>query len=139
MIRITPFLSIDEAALSESFLRASGPGGQNVNKVETAVRLRLDLDRAALPPATRARAEKLAGRRLTLAGEIDIVCQRHRTQERNRAEALEMLLDLLRRAAVAPIKRVKTRLTLASKRRRLEGKARRSETKAGRAPVRPGD
>src|SRR5690242_12321702 len=118
-IRITPTIALDERAIEESFIRASGPGGQNVNKVATAVQLRLSLDAADLPPPVRARLERLAGHRLTLAGDILITAQRHRTQERNRAEALEMLVDLIREASVAPVRRVKTRPTLASKRRRL--------------------
>lgn len=135
MIRVTPSLLLDPAALTETFLRASGPGGQNVNKVETAVQLRLDLNRAGLPPAIRTRLERLAGHRLTLAGEVLITAQRHRTQDRNRAEALENLLALLRQAAVAPVRRVPTRPTLSSKRERLDTKAKRARTKRGRGPV----
>ena len=129
-IRITPEIAIDESEVTERFIRASGPGGQNVNKVSTAVELRFDARRSpSLSPAVRQRLERLAGRRLTQDGVVVITAQRHRTQARNREDALERLIDLIRQASVRPTSRRPTRPTLGSRQRRLEGKSRRSQTK----------
>ena len=130
MIRINAALSIDEREIEESFIRASGPGGQNVNKLSTAVQLRFDARHSpSLPNDVRLRLERLAGSRLTRDGVLVIIAQRHRTQARNRQDALERLLDLIRRAAVAPVKRRPTRPTKASRERRIEGKKRRAGIK----------
>jgi len=139
VIRVTPTIALDENELQEDFLRASGAGGQNVQKVETAVQLRFDAAHSpSLPPPVRARLMKLAGRRLTKAGVLVISAQRHRTQERNRADALARLLELIREAAAPPPPpRRKTKPTLASKERRLAGKKLRSNVKALRGAVDP--
>lgn len=138
MIRVTDSISIDEAELSEEFIRASGPGGQNVNKLSTAVQLRFDVRHSpSLPGDVRHRLERLAGSRLTNDGVLVITAQQHRTQDRNRKDALDRLIDLIRQAAVRPKPRRPTRPTKASKVRRLEGKKRRGKVKALRGG-RPG-
>ena len=131
MIRITEKIAIDEREIEESFIRASGPGGQNVNKLSTAVQLRFDARGSPnLPNDVRARLERLAGKRLTREGVIVIIAQRHRTQERNRQDALDRLVELIQAAAVAPIPRRKTKPTRGSRERRLEGKKQRGKVKA---------
>jgi ribosome-associated protein len=131
MIRITDRIGIGDDELDERFIRASGPGGQNVNKLSTAVQLRFDVRGSpSLPDAVRARLERLAGRRLTNDGVLIITAQRYRTQERNRQDALDRLVELIQRAAVAPIPRRPTRPTAGSLARRLEGKKRRATIKS---------
>jgi ribosome-associated protein len=133
MIQVTDTISIDDSELSESFVRSSGPGGQNVNKVSSAVQLRFDVRQSpSLPNDVAIRLMKLAGSRLTKDGVIVITAQEHRQQERNRAEARERLFDLIRQAAVRPTVRRKTKVPKAQKKQRLEGKKRRGEIKRGR-------
>jgi ribosome-associated protein len=134
MIPVTGKIAIDEREIDEQFVRASGPGGQNVNKLSTAVQLRFDVRHSpSLPPEVRTRLERLAGARLTRDGVLVIIAQRHRTQGRNREDALERLLELIRQAAVVPIKRRPTKPTKGSRERRIEGKKRRSGIKRLRA------
>ena len=133
MIRVTDKIQIDESEIEESFVRSSGPGGQNVNKVSSAVQLRFDARNSpSLPDDVRRRLERLAGKRLTNDGVIVLIAQTHRSQERNRAEALERLVELIRAATVRPKPRTPTRPTLASKRRRLDSKSKRSTLKRQR-------
>jgi ribosome-associated protein len=130
VIRITDHIRLDERDLTERFVRASGPGGQNVNKVSTAVELRLDARGvAALPLAVRARLVRLAGRRMTAAGDLVIRADRFRTQEQNREDARSRLVELVREATVAPKTRIKTRVPRAAKKKRLDAKGRRSTVK----------
>jgi ribosome-associated protein len=130
MIRIAPGAHLDESELVESFVRASGPGGQNVNKLATAVELRFDVANApGLDQDIKERLAELAGRRLTLEGVIVIFAQKHRTQEMNRADARERLYELIRQAAKRPILRRPTKPTLASKKRRVASKIKRGGIK----------
>jgi ribosome-associated protein len=129
MIRITSQIELDERDLVWSFARASGPGGQNVNKVATAAELRFDATNALLPEDMKQRLSGLAGRQMTQDGILVITAQEHRSQERNRDAALTKLVSLLRRAAIRPKRRIATRPTKASKERRLQSKAKRSGTK----------
>jgi ribosome-associated protein len=131
MIRVTDTIALNESELVESFIRSSGPGGQNVNKLSTAVQLRFDVRGSpSLPNDVRARLERLAGRRLTRDGVLVITAQNHRTQERNRADALDRLVELIREAAVRPLRRRPTRPTKASRARRVDAKKRRGGIKA---------
>lgn len=130
MIPVTAKITLDEREIAEFFVRASGPGGQNVNKVASAVQLRFDARRSpSLPPDVRSRLERLAGSRLTRDGVIVITAQRHRAQARNRDDALARLLDLIRRAAHPPLKRRATKPPAAARERRIESKKRRARTK----------
>jgi ribosome-associated protein len=136
MIRVTDTLRLDEAEISESFIRASGPGGQNVNKVASAVQLRFDARHSpSLPPPVRERLERLAGNRVSQDGVLIITARRFRSQERNRADALDRLVALIGRAATPPRRRRPTRPSAASRERRLADKVQRARLKQQRAIV----
>jgi ribosome-associated protein len=130
MIRVTDTISIGEDEIEESFVRSSGPGGQNVNKLSTAVQLRFDARRSpSLPNDVAIRLMRIAGKRLTKDGVIVLIAQSHRTQERNRADARERLVQMIQEASVRPVPRRATKPTKASKKKRLEGKKIRSDIK----------
>ncbi len=140
MITITPSITIDDKEIEETFIRAGGPGGQNVNKVSSAVQLRFNARNSpSLDSAVKNRLRKLAGRRMTIDGVIIIEAKRYRSQERNREDALTRLIDLIRKATIAPTPRRKTRPAYAAKQKRMDNKRRRSSTKQNRATVRDDD
>ncbi|RDC74141.1 aminoacyl-tRNA hydrolase [Rhodovulum sp. 12E13] len=140
MLRVTDDIALDDWEMTEQFVRSSGPGGQNVNKVATAVELRFEAARSPnLPDPVKTRLRRLAGRRWTDEGAIVLKVDETRSQARNREIARQRLAELVARASVAPKRRKPTRPTLASKRRRLEGKAKRAEVKAMRGRVTSGD
>jgi ribosome-associated protein len=135
VLQVDPTIAIREHELSERFVRASGPGGQNVNKVATAVELRFDVAASSLPADVKARLYAIAGRRISAEGVLLIDSRAHRTQAQNRAAARERLVELVRKAAVAPKSRTKTRPSRAAREKRLESKVKRARIKAGRGRV----
>jgi ribosome-associated protein len=140
MIPVTPTITLAESEIEETFIRSPGPGGQHVNKTESAVQLRFHARKSqSLSNAVYLRLKTLAGRRMTRAGVIVITANRFRSQERNRGDAMERLVDLIRRAAVTPKRRRPTRPTQGSKRRRLESKRQRADVKKGRGKPGPFD
>ncbi len=139
MIRINDQITIEDWEYTESFMRSSGPGGQNVNKVSTAVELRFEAERSPnLPPYVKARLKRLAGRKWTKDGAVIITAEKHRSQAMNRELALEKLAELIRAATERPKFRVKTKPTRASQRRRMDTKTKRGQVKALRKPPEPG-
>jgi len=140
MIRVSSKIMLDDNELHFEFVRASGPGGQKVNKVATAAQLRFDVIRSpSLPPGIRERLLRIAGKKVTESGMLIIQAQRFRTQERNRQDAIDRLVALIRKAAEIPKPRHKTMAPLASRRRRIEAKQRRSQTKRMRRPIQPSE
>ncbi|MCP4136679.1 MAG: aminoacyl-tRNA hydrolase [bacterium] len=132
MIEITPDISIDESEIEEDFVRSSGPGGQNVNKVSTAVQLRFNVDNSSLPHDIKERLKKLAGKRLSKENVVIIDARRFRTRERNRQDALDRLIALIQKALIVPRTRRKTRPSAATKQKRLDEKHKKSDLKKDR-------